>query len=320
MTRLPPTESPTVAAIWRAYEAREALEPPREHLGASQIGAPCERALWYAFRWVLRPTFTGRMLALFERGKEEEAKVVDKLRLAGCTVHAVNPATGKQFSYSELGGHYAGSMDGAVLGLREAPRTWHVLEIKTHNVKSFAKLQAQGVQRAKPQHYAQMQVYMGWAELDRAAYVAVSKNDDDIIIERVSFDKAEFARLRERAKRIITATAPPLRYTDAETCRWCNYAGVCNGTCRATVNCRTCQHSAPISEGEGAQWRCSTGEYGRCDDGCHVFIPELIPAHLVGKGEEFNVYQDAKGLPYANVSATAFPAIDGPSYKSEDLP
>ena len=47
------------------------------------------------------------------------------------------------------------------LGIPEAPKTWHVLEFKTHNSKSFAKLEKEGVQKSNPMHYAQMQVYMG---------------------------------------------------------------------------------------------------------------------------------------------------------------
>ena len=46
------------------------------------------------------------------------------------------------------------------LGLLEAPKTWHVAEFKTHSAKSFAELVAKGVVLAKPQHAAQMQVYM----------------------------------------------------------------------------------------------------------------------------------------------------------------
>jgi CRISPR/Cas system-associated exonuclease Cas4 (RecB family) len=259
------------------------------------------------------------MLSLFERGKDEEPRVIAKLRMAGCTVHDRDPETGAQFGYSELGGHFAGSLDGVVLGLLEAPKTWHLLEIKTHNDKSYSKLEAAGMQRSKPVHFAQTQMYMGWAGLERAAYVAVNKNDDNLHIERVAFDKAEFERLRASARRIITASIPPMRFTDPDTCKWCDYADVCNGTVRAKVDCRTCQYASPIIDGEGALWACSQGEYGACDGG-HVFIPELVvTGALIKRGEGFNVYRARDGSIFANAAKTAFPGVDGAVYESTNL-
>ena len=41
----------------------------REHLGASEIGDPCSRKLWYLFRWVAVKKFDARMLRLFARGQ-----------------------------------------------------------------------------------------------------------------------------------------------------------------------------------------------------------------------------------------------------------
>ena len=54
------------------------------------------------------------------------------------------------------------------LGLLEAPKTWHVVEFKTHSAKSFRELAAKGVAEAKPQHWAQMQVYMHLTGITRA--------------------------------------------------------------------------------------------------------------------------------------------------------
>jgi hypothetical protein len=51
-----------------------------------------------------------------------------------------------------------------------------VVEFKTHSAKSFRKLVQRGVAEAKPQHWAQMQVYMQLTGLTRALYVAVCKD------------------------------------------------------------------------------------------------------------------------------------------------
>ena len=61
----------------------------------------------------------------------------------------VDPETGRQWRVEAHGGHFGGSLDGVALGLLEAPKTWHVLEFKTHSVKSFADLVAKGVLRPR---------------------------------------------------------------------------------------------------------------------------------------------------------------------------
>lgn len=64
----------------------ELYEPPRGHLGASQIGNRCFRAAWYSFRWAYQEAHTGRMLRLFRRGHEEEDRIYRWMRAAGFEV------------------------------------------------------------------------------------------------------------------------------------------------------------------------------------------------------------------------------------------
>ena len=96
MAALPPPPTPTLSAIYAAYEAARG-DGFREHLGASLIGKSCERALWYDFRWVTRAQFPGRILRLFETGQLEEARLVRNLRATGATVLDVDPETGRQW-------------------------------------------------------------------------------------------------------------------------------------------------------------------------------------------------------------------------------
>ena len=61
------TTPPIVKAIYEAYtNARRNAHRP--HLGGSQIGHSCSRALWYQFRWTWREEHPGRILRLFETG------------------------------------------------------------------------------------------------------------------------------------------------------------------------------------------------------------------------------------------------------------
>jgi hypothetical protein len=296
MAKVPEPINTTIAKIYEAYE-NDADSGNRPHLGASLIGHACERYLWLTFRWAGAKKFTGRMLRLFETGQLAEARFVANLRRIGVEVHDVQP-DGTQWRVMALGGHFAGSMDGACVGLPEAPKTWHVLEFKTHNEKSFTELVKKGVLAAKPQHYAQMQIYMGLTGMERAMYMAVNKNTDELYSERVEFDPVEFAKLMARAERVVKASEPPLRCsTDPSwfVCKMCDFADLCHGTEAPAINCRTCAHSTPMTGCDGALWHCAQMELHGCDEpidnetmrtGCgqHRYIPILL--------EKFATQQD----------------------------
>ena len=124
----------TLAAIDAAVSAQRD-SGFRPHLGASLIGKACHRDVWYQFRWSTPATHDARMLRLFERGHHEEARLGTYLRLAGMTLYQVDPNNGKQFTFSDCGGHMGGSMDGALHQVPDAPKVWHVWECKTHSKK-----------------------------------------------------------------------------------------------------------------------------------------------------------------------------------------
>jgi hypothetical protein len=309
MAKVPEPLHSTAALIYQAYE-NDADSGNRPHLGASLIGHACERYLWMTFRWVESKKFDGRMLRLFETGQLEEARFVKNLRRIGIEVHDVDPAGG-QWRVSDLGGHFGGSMDGAARGFPEAPKTWHVVEFKTHNDKSFKELLNKGsVRFAKPQHYAQMQVYMGLTGMDRAFYMAVNKNDDTLYTERVEFDPVEFVRLKARAERVINAAEPPLKISNDPSwwqCKTCDFHEHCHGTAAPQVNCRTCAHSTPKMDGD-ARWDCDINEadpslsYQR--QGCvnHRYIPILLQ-NFATQTDYVNgdvMYTDCDGIVFGN--------------------
>ena len=128
-------------------------EPPRGHMGASLLGHPCERYLWLNFRWVMPEKFIGRILRLFRRGQNEEATIISDLRAIGIDVRGAQTRV-------NFDAFVSGSADGVALsGVPEAPTKPHVLEIKTHSLKSFNDVSKKGVEKSKFMHYIQMQVY-----------------------------------------------------------------------------------------------------------------------------------------------------------------
>jgi hypothetical protein len=282
---MPPPPSPTVEAIYRAYED-DAGDGWRPHLGASQIGAECERALWYTFRWASRARHTGRLLRLFERGQLEEERLVANLRRIGVNVYQHCPETGDQYTVSACDGHFGGSMDAVLIGMLEAPKTAHVCEMKTHNTKSFNDLKKKGLAASKPQHLAQLQTYMCLADFERGVYLAVCKDTDELYLERVYPDPVLAARLMEKAERIITAPRPPEGVSTDPThwqCKMCQHARTCHDREDVPRNCRTCLHSSPVASGA---WACAlwdrlipleTQKLG-CSN--HRFVPDLVAGEV----------------------------------------
>jgi hypothetical protein len=238
------------------------------------------------FRWARTIHHEGRLLRLFDTGNHEEPRMVADLRAIGCTVMEVDPETGRQWQVRDDTGHFGGSLDGVALGLPEAPRTWHLLEFKTHNDKNFKALQKSGVQIAKPEHFAQMQTYMHFDALARALYFAKNKNTDELYCERVRYDADVALRLIEKARRIINAPRPPERAYTADNflCRWCDFRDICHGGELPERNCRTCMFSTPVAEGA---WRCEKHDdfiprdAAREHHPCHRHIPDNVPREQV---------------------------------------
>lgn len=304
MAALPETPAPTRDAIFASYED-DADTGFRPHLGASQIGKSCERALWYDFRWATPAQFPGRILRLFETGQLEETRLVKNLRRTGATVLEVDPETGRQWRVEAHGGHFGGSLDAVALGLLEAPKTWHVVEFKTHSAKSFRELVAKGVAEAKPQHWAQMQIYMHLTGLTRAMYVAVCKDTDDLYVERVHADGGAAERLLAKAGRVIHAARPPARVSKDPTwfeCRFCDHHEICHGDAAAAVTCRSCLHSTPTTSGwTCARWGQTLGDQEqRAACARHLFIPDLVPGEVVDAGEDHVVYRMRDGATWIN--------------------
>jgi len=283
-------QSKTVSAIYDSYKKTGDAKPDRRYLGASLVGHECERYLWYYFRDACKQNIDGRIYRLFATGELEEKRLGNDLVSIGCEVHVCNE-NGEQFALSALGGHLSGHMDGCALGIPEATKTWHVLEFKTHNAKSFAHLVKNGVKKSKPQHYAQMMIYMHLAEMKRALYLARNKDTDALYSERIRWDNRESEDLIDKARRIITSPSPPERIAekgDFFKCRWCDANSICWGPTSsqdpvfpvASISCRQCCHATPVVENsDGGMWKCEKrGDYIPIQNLCryHLILPGMI--------------------------------------------
>ena len=283
MAELPQTILPTIEKIYGTYQQGDYR---RDHLGASVIGTECERSLWLTFRWASKPNFSQRMLRLFETGTREEARILENLNNAGIEVYSSDPETGKQIHYETYGGHYAGNLDAIAHGFEES-KVWHVVECKTANTKSFKELCKNGVERSKFEHFCQMQQYMKWAGLERAYYLCVCKETDEIYGERIKFSPEVVKRLEGKAHRAIFSDNMLHTITDIATdfrCRYCPHLEVCHMKRLPEVSCRTCAYADPLEEGG---WYCGKDETKinrqKQRDACmhHIFIPDFVPLEQV---------------------------------------
>jgi hypothetical protein len=151
--------------------------------------------------------------------------------------------------------------------------------MKTMNDKNFKAMEAKGCEATKPIYYAQCQIGMHLAELDRCAFIAVNKNTDAIYLERIKYDPAMALKLIAKAEGVIFADKPPAKLnTDPSfyLCRFCDYNAVCHMGKPPEVNCRTCAHATPEREGDG-NWSCAKGKaFGAvCSE--HLFNPHAMP-------------------------------------------
>jgi hypothetical protein len=256
----------------------EKKELPRPHMGCSQIGHDCERYLWLNFRWAVDPNFPGRILRLFRRGHLEENLIIMDLKNIGIYVQDEQ----KRVNFNS---HVSGSIDGIIKGgIPEAPKTAHLLEMKTYNDKRFSTLKKNGVEKSDFTYFIQMQVYMLGEGLTRALFYAVNKNADEIYTERVKLDKEVAIKYIERAKRIALMDRLPHPLSTDPTyfkCKMCNMHEFCHKTnLTKKVNCRTCAHSTAKMDNT---FYCESFEgtipldyqYSGCRS--HVLHPDLVP-------------------------------------------
>ena len=200
--------------------AAESRTSGRYYLGMSEIGGPCDRALWFSFRGFPSAQIDGRVIMLFRFGDRIEEEIIYWLHQAGYQVD------GQQASFSDHAGLFRGHCDGVVHGITDMP---HILECKSCNKRSFDAFQRTGVRATQPKYYAQAQCYMGYAGHSRALVAIQCKDDSALYLERLYFNETGFLAMCGRAYIIITANTVPLRSFeyDSTFCQWCSYRSAC---------------------------------------------------------------------------------------------
>lgn len=247
-------------AISHKAKARQAEDFPfRHHLGASLLGHSCERYLFFTFRWVQLPDHTSRTLRIFERGHQEEDRIIELLRGIGMVIQTVDPDTGNQLRAPNLPPHIGGSMDGVLSVPANYVGTYGMqipVECKTHNKTSFNKTFAKDLHLSYTQHYTQGNIYATAMGASHFMYVGLCKDNDAIDITFPAVDTISANIYINRGRNVVhTDSVTRLPKTEEKwRCKMCDFKELCYSSKPATSrNCRSCKFYAPIEDGT---WLC----------------------------------------------------------------
>ena len=232
-----------------ALIAEHAARMPRDYLGGSRLGQPCERALQFEFTATPKDEgqeFSGQLLRIFAIGHVLEDLAVAWLRQAGFDLYTRkgDRPDGGQFGFSVAGGRIRGHVDGIMAAGPEGfglavPALW---ECKTMNAKNWRACVKDGVAVAKPVYAAQIAVYQAYMEPSvpgisaaPALFTAINKDTAELHHELIPFDADLAQRMSDRGVRILRATdagelLPRIAANrDFFECRFCPWAERCWG-------------------------------------------------------------------------------------------
>jgi len=237
-------------AVKLAINAKEFRELPRPYLGMSQLGHKCARNLWMYFRWAAMTTHNAKSERIFQRGHLEENRIINGWEGIGIKI------LDRQRTLKGCGGHLKGHTDGRLTNVPGLEEEVMVGEIKTMQQKYFVPLTKKGVEKAKPEYYAQANVYMHYEDANYCLHSTTNKNDEDLHIEILKYDPAIAEPLITKANDVIYSSVPPKKVSNDPTyfmCQWCDFYGPCQLNDPFYKTCRTCTHASPAPNGE---WEC----------------------------------------------------------------
>ena len=239
-------------AVVRLIDSKEHVEYPRPYLGMSQLGHKCARNLWMYFRWASKIKYKARVKRIFTRGDIEEERVLGYWEEIGIKIIE------KQSSLSNCCGHLKGHTDGKITNVPVPGFENRVMvgEIKSMAHKYFVPLVKKGLKESKPEYYDQAQMYMHHEKLDYCLHSTTNKNDEELYIEIIPYEKETAETLITKANDIIFSQIPPKKISTDPTffvCRWCDFYDQCHLEDPFEKTCRTCFYSRPVNSGT---WKC----------------------------------------------------------------
>lgn len=236
MVQIPERGDPTLAAIDKILEQTTNGQPKRTYIGASSIGDPCPRKLWYRYHTAMVETFSADIIRKFNDGHRCEDVMAEHLRMVPGIQLWTHKEDGNQWGFVD--GPFAGHYDGVILGLLQAPTTPHVWEHKSTAVDNYNKLaklkhtdEKTALEKWNQTYYAQAVINMHKAGCSRHYLTVSTPGLRDYMSVRTEENPAMAEALIMKAKRIAESSEPPERIggPDFYICKWCAFYGACHG-------------------------------------------------------------------------------------------
>lgn len=202
------------------------IEERRDYIGASSIGHPCERKIWYEFNDYEREPYSQKQLRTFAIGKRLESMILDCLMNAGLDLITT---TFDLFDQSLF--IFQGHLDAIWYknGADKEPRA--IIEVKTARDSSFNIFVKKGLREWQSSYYAQIQAYMGMSGIHEGYVIALNKDTSEIHDEQVFFDEYYYDDLKRKVMRVIEAKEPLPKINNNSlyfVCRGCPFKGICH--------------------------------------------------------------------------------------------
>lgn len=242
--KLDPVCEAVVKIIDEAMQKNRNSQPSRKYLGASRIGEECERKLAYEFHQTPKDEgsdFQGKTLRIFDMGHDGEDRMAEYLKLAGFQLQT-HTDEGKQIGISDANGLFKGHLDGyihggpAIEGLKY-PLLW---ENKALGDKSWNDLKKNGLKKSKPVYYAQVQVYMGYKDLQACLFTALNRDTGEIHVELVLFNARDCQDYIDKVVRLVKTQSPDEATKISKDpsdfrCKFCDFRQRCHSTKQPTA-------------------------------------------------------------------------------------
>lgn len=206
-------------------------ETPRDYLGGSALGKECLRQLQWDWR---RPAAVkGQTRGIFARGHWAEGFTAASMIAAGFRMLR----EGDALSFAQLDGRFRGHADGLILSGPAIegvsyPCLW---EHKCLGEKGWSKVGKDGLKRAYPTYYAQVQIYMAYLGLTDhpTIFTAVNANTMERLHLLVPFDAETAQEWSDKAVQVLQADAAgevlprAAASPDDWRCRFCSHKTEC---------------------------------------------------------------------------------------------
>lgn len=252
MVTIPKQSDPTLEAMYAENE--KVPRETRSYLGASLIGNPCARQIWYQYNGYEQEPFNAQTLMNFEDGHRTENLTAARLRLIPgikLVTHILedryyeggiqgNFQIKKQLGFSAMNGKFRGHYDGIISGLLQAPKTKHIWECKASGDKKFNEFvkckekygEKETLKNWNENYYVQGQLYMHYEGIERHYLTVAGAGGRKYDSCRTNYRGEVAEKYIDRARKIIEAVSPPPKIREEKDyyiCRWCNFKGICHG-------------------------------------------------------------------------------------------